>query len=208
MLVRPRVYQHLKIVCSMGERWLTTCKAKSYAWWRWIFDFAFFIRLLRNFTVTTATRSAAHGCAVYNICLMFFAISTINSRTVLTFTATSLLKTFLIRMTRAIVQATPFCLPSIFYFFPSFPSDDNTAYPNEIACLMVTTPLFLSVLISRLFHLTVSLQFFAFSYLVTCFHAVMTSDESNWHRWLTTSFPTPTIWPLIPIGLWIFFRHW
>ena len=61
-----------------------------------MFDFAFFIGFLRNFTVATATRLAVHGCAVYNICFMFFAISSINNRTVLIFTATSLLKTFLI----------------------------------------------------------------------------------------------------------------
>ena len=58
-----------------------------------MFDFDFFIRLLRNFTITTAARLAAHGCAIYNICFMFFAISTI---TVLTVTATSLLKTLLV----------------------------------------------------------------------------------------------------------------
>ena len=74
---------------------MTTCKAESYTWGRSIFDFAF-IRLPRKFTVTTAARLVINGCAVYNICFMFFAISTINSRTVITFTATSLLKTFLV----------------------------------------------------------------------------------------------------------------
>ena len=192
----------------MWERWVTTtCKAESYAWWRWIFDFAFFTRLLRKFTVTTATRLAVHGYTVYNICFMFFAISTINSRTVLTFTANSLLKTLSIWMTRAIVQATAFFLPSNFDCF-RLSHLMVTLLIRMTACLMVTKQLFLSLVISRLFPLTVYLQFFAFIYFVTWFLAVMASDESSWHRWLTTSFSTPTICPLIPIELWIIFRHW
>ena len=64
---------------------------------------------------------------------MFFVISPINnnSRIVLTFTATLLLKVFFIRTTCAVVQATSFFLPFIFYFFPTFPFAASTAYPND-----------------------------------------------------------------------------
>ena len=81
-------------------------------------------------------------------------------------------------MTRTLVQATPFSLPSIFDFF-RLSHLMVTLLVRMTACLMVTTPLLLSLLISRLFHLTVSLHLFAFSYFMTCFLAVVTSDESG-----------------------------
>ena len=78
---------------------------------------------------------------------MFFAISTTSdSRTVLTFTATLLLKEFLVLMTHAIVQATPFFLPSIFYFFRFFYLLETLLIRMAVS-FIVSTPLFLSLMI-------------------------------------------------------------
>ena len=140
---------------------------------------------------------------------MFFAISTINSRTALTFTATFLLKSLSIWMTRAIVQVTPFFLPSVFEFFRLFHLLETLLIQMTVS-FMVST-LFLSPMIefSWLFHLIFSLQFsFVIPYFVTWFFAVLTSDESSRHRWLPKFFPTPTIRLLIHFGLFIIFCNW
>ena len=134
----------------------------------------------------------------------FFTIFAANSRTVLTFTTTLKLKPHL--------NDSCCCVPgklhhfSALHFrkFPTFLFAGNTLHPNNRWPYGIYTPFYFSrywFLLTFPSHFT--LQFcFAISYFVAWFFAVVTIDESSWHRCLPTISSTPTIQLLILVCNW------